>query len=74
MRFSQTPLLKGELIYYQDNTFVVRWDDRTLNADAYVKFSVTQHGDISEVTLKPVSYLTDFSFDFEDLKLIPKTH
>lgn len=74
MTFSQTPLLKGELIYYQDNTFVVRWDDRTLNADAYVKFSVTQHGDISEVTLKPVSYLTDFSFDFEDLKLIPKTH
>jgi CubicO group peptidase (beta-lactamase class C family) len=74
MEFSQTPILKGELIYYQDNTFIVRWDDRTLNADAYVKFSVTPHGDISEVTLKPVSYLTDFSFDFQDLKLIPKKH
>ncbi|WP_426359176.1 serine hydrolase [Pseudocolwellia sp. HL-MZ19] len=72
--FSQTPSLKGELFYYQDNTFIVRWDDRSLNADAYVKFSVTPDGDISEVTLKPVSYLTDFSFDFQDLKLIPKTH
>ena len=71
MQFSNTPALKGELIHYKDNTFIVRWYDRKLEADAFVSFVVTPEGYISYATMEAVSYLTDFSFDFQDLKLKP---
>lgn len=72
MQFSNTPALKGDLIHYKDNTFIVRWNDRTLEADAFVSFVLTPEGDISFATMEAVSYLTDFSFDFQDLKLKPQ--
>jgi len=72
MQFSNTPELKGTLEHYQYNTFIVRWDDRTLEADAFVNFNLNPDGSINYVTMKAVSNLTDFSFDFHDLKLIPK--
>ena len=34
MQFGNTPALRGSLEHYQHNTFIVRWDDRTLEADA----------------------------------------
>lgn len=71
MEFSHTPDLKGKLLHYKDNTFIARWNDRTLEADAFVSFLLTPKGDISFATMEAVSYLTDFSFDFQDLKLVP---
>jgi len=73
VQFGRTPILKGELIHYEENTFIVRWEDRTLKADAYVKFKTNAEGDVSLVTMKAISSLTDFSFDFQDLELRPKT-
>jgi hypothetical protein len=55
----------------QWDTFKVRWRDRSLNADAFVTFSLNAEGGIKEVTMKPVSPLTDFSFDFQDLTIVP---
>ena len=49
----------------------VRWDDRALNADAFVNFSMDVDGHIREVRMQPMSPLTDFSFDFQDLRLAP---
>ncbi len=72
MQFGNTPELKGTLEHYQHNTFIVRWDDRTLEADAFVNFNLNESGNINYVTMKAVSDLTDFSFDFHDLKLVPK--
>lgn len=73
MQFSNTPELKGVLEHYQYNTFIVRWDDRTLEADAFVNFHLNEKGDIKYATMKAVSHATDFSFDFHDLKLLPKS-
>ena len=73
MQFANTPALHGTLVHYQHNTFIVRWDDRTLEADAYVNFNLNPDGTINYVTMKAVSMATDFSFDFHDLKLTPKT-
>ena len=72
MQFANTPALHGKLVHYQHNTFIVRWDDRTLEADAYVNFNLNPDGTINYVTMKAVSMAIDFSFDFHDLKLTPK--
>jgi len=72
MQFGNTPELKGVLEHYQHNTFIVRWHDRSLEADAFVNFHLNEEGGIEYATMKAVSHATDFSFDFHDLKLVPK--
>lgn len=72
LRFAKTPQLVGTLEHWQHDTFIVRWDDRSLNADAFVNFALTPDGKIREVRMEAVSPLTDFSFDFQDLVLTPK--
>ena len=71
MRFGKTPQLVGTMTPWQHDTFLVRWDDRSLNADAFVTFSLDADGGIREVRMQPISPLTDFSFDFQDLRLTP---
>jgi len=71
LRFSRTPQLLGTLEHWQHDTFVVRWDDRSLNADAFVNFALSADGVVREVRMEAVSPLTDFSFDFQDLVLRP---
>ena len=71
LRFSKTAQLIGTMTPWQHDTFTVRWDDRALNADAFVSFSLDMDGHIREVRMQPISPLTDFSFDFQDLRLTP---
>ena len=71
IHFSHTPALVGELEHWHYDTFVVRWKDRSLNADAFVTFMLNYKGKIEQVKMVPVSPLTDFSFDFQDLLFIP---
>jgi hypothetical protein len=71
MRFSKTAQLVGTLTPWQHDTFMVRWDNRALNADAFVSYALDADGAIREVRIEPVSPLTDFSFDFQDLRLTP---
>ena len=71
IRFSASPSLVGDLEYWQYDTFVARWRDRELRADAYVTFTITPEGEVSGATMKAVSPSTDFSFDFQDLDLRP---
>jgi CubicO group peptidase (beta-lactamase class C family) len=67
--FTHTKKLLGDLEHWQYDTFVARWHDRTLNADAYVTFSLKPDGSIDGAKVEAVSPLTDFSFDFQDLAL-----
>lgn len=60
--------LVGEMSYYKGNTFIVKWDDRSLHADAFVLFSLDKEGKAKGFTMEAVSPLTDFSFDFQDLE------
>jgi hypothetical protein len=55
----------------QYDTFVVRWRDRELRADAFVTFALTPDGAIDQAKMAAVSSATDFSFDFQDLLLKP---
>jgi CubicO group peptidase (beta-lactamase class C family) len=71
MRFSHTPQLVGDLEHFQHETFVVRWREREMRADAYVTFALDPDGSIERVRMQPVSPETDFSFDFQDLVLTP---
>jgi len=71
LRFSKTPQLVGTMTPWQHDTFIVRWDDRALNADAFVNFALDVDGHVREVRMQPISPLTDFSFDFQDLRLTP---
>ncbi|TBR11223.1 MAG: serine hydrolase [Lysobacter sp.] len=71
LRFGATPALVGRLEHWQHDSFIVRWDARWLNADAFVDFAIDHDGAIREVRMQPVSPLTDFSFDFQDLRLAP---
>src|SRR5690606_14771300 len=74
LRFSRTPQLVGDLEHWQHDTFIVRWRDRTLNADAFVGFALDPDGQVREVRMAAVSPLTDFSFDFHDLRLVPANY
>lgn len=61
--------LKGEMFYYQDNTYAVKWDNAYLHADAFV-FVQTENGKITGLKMEPISPLTDFSYDFQDLDFV----
>ena len=71
MKFSHSPSLTGDLEHYQYDTFIARWRDRELRADAYVTFTLNPDGSIAHAKMAAVSPATDFSFDFQDLLLIP---
>jgi hypothetical protein len=71
LRFSKTKQLIGTMEPWQHDTFIVHWDDRALNADAFVNFALDVDGHVREMRMQPVSPLTDFSFDFQDLRLVP---
>lgn len=64
-----SPRLKGELLPYSSNVMIAKWDDRSYDADAFVNFSLDENGKATGMKLKPISEVTDFSFDFEDLDL-----
>lgn len=67
-----SPRLKGELLPYSPNVMVVKWDDRSYDADAFINFSMDENGKATSAKMKPISDVTDFSFDFEDLDLQKK--
>jgi CubicO group peptidase (beta-lactamase class C family) len=71
IRFDHTPVLVGDLVHYQYDTFLARWWDRELRADAYVTFALNPDGSIDQVKMRPASPAVDFSFDFQDLLLTP---
>jgi hypothetical protein len=71
MRFGHTPSLVADLEHWQHDTFVAKWRDRELRADAYVTFALNPDGSIDQARMAAVSPETDFSFDFQDLLLKP---
>lgn len=60
-------LLNGEIFPYKGSTFIVKWTDRSMDADAFVVFDLDSDGKASGMKMKAISPLTDFSFDFQDL-------
>ena len=71
MSFTKTPGMVGDMEHWSRETFVVRWRDRELRADAYVTFTLDPDGSVVEARMKAFSPDTDFSYDFQDLLLKP---
>lgn len=71
MRFTHSPDLTGELEHWQYDTFIARWKNRAMDADAYVTFSLKPDGSVDQIKMAAVSPLTDFSYDFHHLALKP---
>jgi CubicO group peptidase (beta-lactamase class C family) len=69
LRSVKSPKLRGDMLYYTGNTFIVKWDDRSMDADAYAVFTLDKEGKAEAFTMEAISPLTDFSFDFHDLYL-----
>ena len=59
--------LIGTMTFYKGTTYVVRWDDASLKADAFVNFTLNTEGKANGFTMSPISPLTDFSYDYQDL-------
>jgi CubicO group peptidase (beta-lactamase class C family) len=68
-RSVKSPQLRGDMLFYTGNTFIVRWDDRSMDADAYAVFALDREGKAESLTMEAISPLTDFSYDFHDLFL-----
>jgi CubicO group peptidase (beta-lactamase class C family) len=69
LKSQRSPRLTGQLLPYGANTYVVRWRDRSFNADAFAAFTLDAQGRASSIKMKPVSAAADFSYDFQDLDL-----
>jgi CubicO group peptidase (beta-lactamase class C family) len=69
MASTKSPRLNGYVSHYKSNTFIVRWTDRSFDADAYVMFTLDKNGKADSFKMESISPLTDFSFDFQDLDM-----
>jgi Domain of unknown function (DUF3471) len=71
LRFTseKSPRLTGQMLPYKGSSWIVKWDDRSFDADAFAMFVLDPEGKAVGFTMKAISPLTDFSFDFHDLDL-----
>ncbi|CAN5594875.1 serine hydrolase [soil metagenome] len=67
LSFDKTPALRGALEPFDGDTFRTRFDDRS-QEDAFVMFAL-KGGAVVGATLRAVSPLADFSYDYQDLRL-----
>lgn len=68
--FKSTPRMSGPLEHWQYNTFITRFTDKTIEP-AYVTFNLDAEGKVDRITMKSVSPLADFSYDYQDLLFRP---
>lgn len=72
LSMKRSPKLTGQLYPYKGNTMVVRWNDRSMDADAFVSVSLDEEGKGKSISMRAISPLTDFSYDFHDLHFTRK--
>jgi CubicO group peptidase (beta-lactamase class C family) len=68
--FKSTPRMAGALEHWQYDSFVTRFEDKTIEP-AYVTFGLDADGKVERITMKPVSPIADFSYDYQDLLFTP---
>ena len=67
LRFAKTAQLVGTMTYWQHDSFIVRWDDRSLNADAFVSYALDADGKvvIFEVNASMLIHLDNPGFEYK---------
>ena len=73
LTFSRTAGMQGDMTPTKGAVFVVRWNDRSLAADALVNFRTGFDGAVNGMTMAPLSPTTDISFDYRDLDFTRNT-
>ena len=68
--FTSTPRMAARLKHWQYDSFVTDFGDPAIEP-AYVTFALDADGKVTGVTLKPVSKIAVFSWDYQDLELKP---
>lgn len=68
--FTSTPRMAGTLEPWRHDTFVTRFEDPAIEP-AYVTFAMGADGKVERVTMRPVSPIVDFSWDYQDLLFTP---
>jgi CubicO group peptidase (beta-lactamase class C family) len=68
--FKQSPGMTGTLEHWQYDSFRTRWADKSFEP-AYVTFALDDAGKVDRITMKPVSPVADFSWDYRDLLFTP---
>src|SRR5690606_13735851 len=71
IQFSRTADLAGTLSHWQHDTFLIRWDQRAINGDAFLTSALDEEDNIREASQVPDSELTNFSIDFPEPRLTP---
>ena len=70
IRFGRSPAFTGDLEHWHYDTFRVHW--RVPNIpDAWATFALEPDGAVERMRMAAVSPSTDFSFDWQDLLLLP---
>jgi CubicO group peptidase (beta-lactamase class C family) len=64
--FLQTPGMTGPLEHWAYDTFIVRWKDG-ITEPALVTFALDAEGKADRISMKAVSPIADFSYDYHDL-------
>jgi hypothetical protein len=68
--FKSTPRMSGPLEHFQYDSFVTHFTDKSIEP-AHVTFGLDADGHVDRVTMKAVSPLADFSYDYQDLLFTP---
>jgi len=63
----RSPKLTGPMYHYKANAFVIKWESREMDADAFAIFSLDEEGKAISLKMKGISPDIDFSYDFQDL-------
>ncbi|WP_237065366.1 serine hydrolase [Microbulbifer guangxiensis] len=66
-RSLKSPRLTGTMLTAAPGVWSVKWDDRSLDADAWMRAERDEDGTLV-LTLQPQSRGVDFSYDFQDLR------
>jgi len=70
LKFKQTPQLVADLIPFQYETFIARFHNESLKADAYTSFSIGPDGNIDSFKMKIIDPDCDLSFEGLSLKRV----
>lgn len=68
--FPRSKGMNGELQHWQYDTFRTSFVDKQIEP-ALVTFAISAEGQVDHVSMKPVSPIADFSYDYQDLRFVP---
>ena len=69
LKAARSPRLVGQVLPYRGTTYVVRWKDRSIPADAFAAFDLDAQGRASRIKLNNLVYAPGTAYDFQDLDL-----